>query len=79
MIFGDKDINDLKVLITEEEIQKKLVTLAEDIEKIFPENEEIYTICVLKGSVMFCTDLVKHIKRPVQTEMKQGLQITLRQ
>ena len=64
----DKDINDLKVLISEKEIQDKLVTFAENIEKVFPKNEEIYVICVLKGSVMFCADLVKHFKNPVQME-----------
>ncbi len=64
----DKDIKDLRVLISEEEIQAKLKTFAEDIEKIFPTDEEIYVICVLKGSIMFCADLVKHFKHPVQME-----------
>ena len=68
MINCDKDIKDLKVLISEEEIQKKLATLAEDIEKVYPKDEEIYVICVLKGSVMFCADLVKHFKHSVQME-----------
>lgn len=68
MINCDKDIKDLKVLISEEEIQKKLVTLAEEIEKVYPKDEEIYVICVLKGSVMFCADLVKHFKHSVQME-----------
>jgi len=64
----DKTIDKLKVLITEKEIQNKLLTLAEDVEKLYPENETIYVICVLKGSVMFCADLVKHFKHPVQME-----------
>ena len=64
----DKDIKDLRVLISEEEIQNKLKTFAKDIEKVFPENEEIYVICVLKGSVIFCADLVKHFKNPIQME-----------
>lgn len=64
----DKHIKDLKVLISEKEIQEKLVTFAKDIENVFSENEEIYVICVLKGSVMFCADLVKHFKNPVQME-----------
>ena len=68
MINCDKDIKDLKVLISEEDIQKKLVTLAEEIEKVYPKDEEIYVICVLKGSVMFCADLVKHFKHSVQME-----------
>lgn len=64
----DKDIKDLKVLISEEEIQNKLKTFAKDIENVFPKDEEIYVICVLKGSVMFCADLVKHFKNPIQME-----------
>lgn len=64
----DKNIKDLKVLISEEEIQSKLQTLAKKIENVFPKNEEIYVICVLKGSVMFCADLVKHFENPVQME-----------
>ena len=64
----DKNIKDLRVLISEEEIQDKLKTFAQDIEKVFPTDEEIYVICVLKGSVMFCADLVKHFKHPVQME-----------
>ena len=64
----DKKVSDLKVLISEEEIQHKLYSLAEDIENMYPKDEEIYVICVLKGSVMFCADLVKHFKHPVQME-----------
>ena len=64
----DKDIKDLKVLISEEEIQIKLKTLAAEVEQKFDKDETIYVICVLKGSVMFCADLVKHINNPVQME-----------
>ena len=64
----DKDIKDLKVLISEEEIQEKLKTLAKEIEAKYNTNEELYVICVLKGSVMFCVDLVKHFKNPIQME-----------
>ena len=64
----DKDIKDLRVLISEEEIQEKLKVFAKDIENVFSKDEEIYVICVLKGSVMFCADLVKHFSNPVQME-----------
>ena len=64
----DKDINDLKVLISEAEIQKKSKELADKIDAVFPENETIYLICVLKGSVMFFTELAKHLKHNVQME-----------
>ncbi len=64
----DKDINNLKVLISENEIQKKLKEIAQEAESRLPKNEDIYVICVLKGSVMFCTDLVKNFKNNVQME-----------
>ncbi len=64
----DKDIKDLKVLISENELQEKLKILADKIEKAFSDKDDIYVICVLKGSVMFCTDLVKHFNRNVQME-----------
>ncbi len=64
----DKDINDLKILIPEKDIQNKLIELAEKIEVSFPKDEDVFVICVLKGSVMFCADLVKHLKHNVQME-----------
>ena len=68
MTILDKDINELRILISEDEIQKKLPLLAEQIEKELTSGEDIYVICVLKGSVMFCADLVKHFKNQVQME-----------
>ncbi len=68
MLTIDKSIEQLKVLISEKEIKDKVKILAENIEKVFPSDEEIYVICVLKGSVMFCTDLVKHLKHNIQME-----------
>ncbi len=64
----DKDIKDLKVLISEKEINEKLKELANKIENIFDKDEDIYVICVLKGSVIFCSDLVKHLKHNIQME-----------
>ena len=68
MVMLDKDINELKILISEKELQEKIKTLAKEIESHFPKKEDIYIICVLKGSVMFCTDLVKHFTNNVQME-----------
>ena len=64
----DKNVNDLKVLISEEKIQEKLVELAKNIENVFPKDEVIYVICVLKGSTMFAVDLVKRFNNPIQME-----------
>ena len=68
MIEPDKTLDNLKVLFTEEEIQKKLKELAVEIEKNIPKNEDIYAVCVLRGAVMFATDLIKHFKHNLQTE-----------
>ncbi len=60
-------INELKVLFTEEEIQNKIKELAEAMNKYY-KNEEVTTICVLKGAVMFATDLVKNLEMPLKME-----------
>jgi len=57
---------DIKDLFTESELQKRIKELAEEINKNY--SEELYVICVLKGSVMFTTDLVKHLTMPVKME-----------
>lgn len=57
----------IKHLYTEEEIQARVKEVAKVINKDYG-NEELYVICVLKGSVMFTTDLVKYLTMPVQME-----------
>ncbi|MDF2877127.1 MAG: hpt [Clostridia bacterium] len=57
----------LETLISEEELQKRVKELGEQITKDY-ENQEIIVLCILKGGVMFMTDLVKHIKIPMKME-----------
>lgn len=57
----------IKNLINKDEIQIKVREVAEKI-NIDYENEELYVVCVLKGSVMFTADLVKHLTMPVKME-----------
>jgi len=64
----DKDIKDIKILFTEEEIQKRVKELAAEIEAVFPENETLYAVCVLRGSVIFFSDILRCINRTVQME-----------
>jgi hypoxanthine phosphoribosyltransferase len=59
--------NDLKVLISEDEIQTKIKELAQKLNKKF-NGEEVYAICVLKGAVMFAVDLVKNLNMPVKMD-----------
>ncbi len=61
------DIKKLKVLFTEEEIQSRIKALADEM-NTFYKGEEVYAICVLKGAVMFATDLVKNLNMPLKME-----------
>ncbi len=61
------DINKLKVLFTEDEIQRRIKELSEEMNKFY-KGEEVYAICVLKGAVMFATDLVKNLDMPLKME-----------
>lgn len=58
---------DLKVLFSEEQIQGKVQEIAAVLNNFYGD-EEIYVICVLKGSVLFTIDLVKHLKMPLRME-----------
>lgn len=62
-----KDISELKLLFSEEEIQKRITELANKINKDF-EGEELCVICVLKGATPFCMDLIKRINLPMTLE-----------
>ena len=59
--------SDLKVLFTAEKIQDGIKELAEKLNAVY-KNEELYLICVLKGSVMFMVDLSKHLDMPLKME-----------
>lgn len=58
---------DLKILLTENEIQEKIKDLGARLNSIY-KDETLYLVCVLKGSIMFMTDLAKHLKMPVKME-----------
>lgn len=64
----DKDIKELKILFSEKEVIKKTQEIAERINKEFNLNEDLVVICVLKGSSMFCCDLIKYLKMPIKLE-----------
>lgn len=59
--------SDLKVLYSEEQLQKRIKELADEMNKFY-KGEEVYAVCVLKGAVMFAVDLVKHLNMPLKME-----------
>lgn len=56
---------EIKTLINEEELHKRVEEIAEQIEKEY-EGKEITLICILKGSVFFTVDLAKKINGDVK-------------
>jgi len=55
----------LEILITEDEIKRRIKQLAKEVENIFPSGEDLIVIGLLKGSFMFVSDLVREIRKPV--------------
>ena len=67
-----EDLSNLKVLISEEELNKRAQELADQIYKDY-NGQEVTFICILKGSIFFTVELSKRMKRGV-IEMKVELQ-----
>lgn len=57
----------IEVLITEEQLDKRISEIAEQINKEFA-SKDITLVCVLKGGVMFMTDMAKKLKQTVEFE-----------
>ena len=60
----------LKVLIDENTIQKRIKELAKQIEKDY-ENEDLTIVCILKGATFFTVDLTKNIDKDITIEFMQ--------
>ncbi len=56
------------VFLSEENIQTRVKELAEMINRDH-QQKELVLVCVLNGSFIFCADLIRLIKVPVQVEM----------
>ncbi len=60
-------MEEIKVLISEEELNKRITEIAKQIEKDY-DGKEITLICILKGSVFFTVELAKHINGDARLE-----------
>src|SRR5271169_2745959 len=56
-----------RVLITEEQIEKRVKTLAREIERDF-RGREMVVVSLLNGTVMFLADLMRHINLPLRLD-----------
>lgn len=51
-----------EVLLTSDQIQRRIPELAREIEDDFPDDEPIHLIAVLKGGFMFLADLIRSMR-----------------
>lgn len=58
------------VLISESQIQKRILELGKQISKDY-ENRELVLICVLRGATLFFADLAREISLPLRFEFLQ--------
>ncbi len=59
---------EIQVLISQEELHKRTVELAKELSEAY-KGKEIHMICILKGGVMFMSDLSKEIDMDVPVTM----------
>lgn len=57
-------------LFTRDQIERRVAEMAQQIEKDFL-GTELIALCVLKGAVFFCTDLVRHMTMDVALDFIQ--------
>lgn len=50
-----------KVLISEEELQGRIVQLAQEMNAIYSDDDPPVLVCILKGAYMFMADLTRHL------------------
>jgi hypoxanthine phosphoribosyltransferase len=58
----------VKNLISEDEIQRRVTELAEEINRDFADVDLLYMIIILRGGCFFGTDLAKKLRMPVRID-----------
>ncbi len=57
----------LEMLISREEIEKRLTEIAKQLEKDY-ENEKVIFVGILKGSFVFLADIIRKVKIPIEID-----------
>jgi hypoxanthine phosphoribosyltransferase len=58
----------LRVLLSAEQIHKRITELGAEIDRDYPSGEPVYLIAVLKGAFIFMADLARAMKTPARIE-----------
>ncbi|GAP14203.1 hypoxanthine phosphoribosyltransferase [Longilinea arvoryzae] len=53
-----------EVLISEEQLQHRIHELGEEISNDYKDEDQLLLVCILRGGVMFLTDLMRSIRHP---------------
>lgn len=54
-----------RVIISQEDIERRVTTLGETINRDYQDSEQLLLLGLLRGSVVFLTDLMRRIHRPI--------------
>jgi hypoxanthine phosphoribosyltransferase len=68
---SEKNTDDLRVLIDEEELQNRVGELAAEIDRDYRNLNPFLCVGILKGSVFFLVDLLKRVSVPVSIDFLQ--------
>jgi len=60
-----------RILFTEQEIEQRVTELAQEISRDYA-GKEVVAVCILKGALVFFTDLVRRISVPVLVDYLQA-------
>ena len=61
----------LKIMYTEEELQKRIKEVAAEIDLDYKDKKDVVVVSVLKGAIFFTVDLIKKMKTPIILETIQ--------
>ena len=56
-----------RVMLTQEEIAEKVKLIAQKLDKLY-ENRTPVVVCILKGSVVFYSDLIRNMNTPIELD-----------
>ena len=56
-----------RILLTEEQIQKRVKELGEQITKDYKDKHPLF-ICMLKGAIVFFSDIIRNVKIPIEMD-----------
>ncbi len=57
-----------RILVSEEQIKERCSQLGAEIDRDYSDEDDLLVIGVLKGSVPFLAELIKHIERPIEID-----------